>query len=316
MQSMKAGTKTFCKGGLMDKNETAKAKTNHHGDVAGGKAGMPAGAKKPGVGSNKLLALILIIIVAAAIAFVFFGNAPKGRQAQAGDTVTLDYIIRGANGTVLDTNIESIARNFGIYSKDLTYQHFTLKLSPGNGMVAGFTDNIINMTAGQTKRFSLNSSEAYPYDPTQVFELPRESVVPRTATAVLTPAEMSALKIAAGSTVTNKKYGWKMTVINVMPDGKTVVFRQNPSINQYFINDGGWPLVVSNFTDSDITLRLLPGINATYAYTDATSCKTGIAKVISEDNSSVMVDCNNPLAGKDLEFEVNLISIANSTAQQ
>ncbi|MFA5106445.1 MAG: FKBP-type peptidyl-prolyl cis-trans isomerase [Candidatus Micrarchaeia archaeon] len=259
-------------------------------------------------------------LAAVLAAFIFFafalGCAGQGgsRQAKPGDTVLVNYVLRGANGTVIETNEETIARNFNIYSATDSYQPLQVVLKQGNGLLPAFTNAIINMSVGQTRELKIPAGEAYPYNKSLVFDIPVEFAVPRIVQVALTPEEMASLKIAQGSTVTNKKYGWKMTVVNVMPDGKTVVFMQNPTINQFFYNDGGWPTYVKNFTDSEIDLALIVQNGTTYGYSDPAACPTGKAKVIGQDNSTITLDCNHELAGMGLDFDITLVSIASNSS--
>ncbi len=264
---------------------------------------------------KKGLFAMLCLAVFAIVFVMVLGGGNQTSKALAGDVVTVNYILRDTSGNVLDTNIETIARNFKIYTTDITYQPFRLRLSPDNGMLPGFTNGIINMSTGMTKEVFLPSAEAYAFDPALIFEMPKSGIVPRVSEISITPDEFTALKIRKGANITNKKFGWKMTVVDIMPGNSTIVLMQNPEINQYFINDG-WPTLVKNMTDSEIYLELTPDTNKTYLYQDPAVCPSGRAKVAAQDNLTITIDCNHPMAGKDLKFEITLLSIEGRNGTQ
>lgn len=259
------------------------------------------------------MAFAMLAFFAFALGCTGQGNGQKAKQ---GDTVLVNYVLRSGNGTIIDTNEENIARNFNIYSDSASYEPLQLAIKDGNGILPAFTYAIVNMSVGQTKQLKVPAAEAYAYNQSLVFDIPKTSLAPRVVQVELTPEEISSLKITQGATVSNKKYGWKMTVTNIMPDGKTVVFMQNPTINQFFYNDGGWPTFVKNFTDSEIELELIAQNGTTYGYSDPSVCPLGKAKVIGQDNSSITLDCNHDLAGMDLDFEITLVSIQASQSSK
>ena len=77
---------------------------------------------------------------------------------QAGDTITVDYIGRLADGTVFDTSVTEVALACG------TAPHDGLTFPAGLGqMIAGFDEAVIGMKVNQTKTVTLSPDLAYGY---------------------------------------------------------------------------------------------------------------------------------------------------------
>ncbi len=92
-----------------------------------------------------------------------------------GDCVDVDYIGRfTSNGTVFDTSYENIAKEYGIYNGNRTYQPLKIfvdttgdKKLPGgyenysSGMIKGFVKALVGMKEGETKNVTIPPKDAY-----------------------------------------------------------------------------------------------------------------------------------------------------------
>ncbi len=117
-----------------------------------------------------LLAIVAALIVfVAAAAFVSgwnpfqqkdAGSPSAGRLASAGDEVSVFYVGKLDDGTVFDTNNESVARSAGVYNQQRQYVPFEFTLGMGK-VIAGFDKAVTGMKIGETKTVKIPPEEAY-----------------------------------------------------------------------------------------------------------------------------------------------------------
>ncbi len=110
----------------------------------------------------------LVIFVAAA-AFVSGWNPIKQQDgaknekrvvAAAGDKVSVFYVGKLDDGTLFDTNNESVARSAGVYNQARQYVPFEFTLGMGK-VIAGFDKAVTGMKIGETKKVRIPPEEAY-----------------------------------------------------------------------------------------------------------------------------------------------------------
>jgi len=85
-----------------------------------------------------------------------------GEVAQDGDVCCMSYVGSFENGTVFDTNIESEAKEAGLYQAGRDYESFCFKI--GSGMVIdGFDEGVRGIAVGETKAITVPPEKGYPY---------------------------------------------------------------------------------------------------------------------------------------------------------
>jgi FKBP-type peptidyl-prolyl cis-trans isomerase 2 len=84
-----------------------------------------------------------------------------GQLVANGDTVSVEYIGRLADGSVFDTSIESIARECGVYTEVRDYSTLLSFTVGGGQMIAGFDQAVQGMSIGQTQTVTIPAAEAY-----------------------------------------------------------------------------------------------------------------------------------------------------------
>lgn len=88
-------------------------------------------------------------------------NAQSGKViASAGDKVSVFYVGRLDDGTIFDTNNESVARSAGVYNSQRQYVPFEFTLGAGQ-VIAGFDRAVTGMKIGETKHVRIPPEEAY-----------------------------------------------------------------------------------------------------------------------------------------------------------
>ncbi len=117
-----------------------------------------------------LLAVVAALVVFVAAAAFVSGWNPFNQQdggakikrdiAAAGDTVSVFYVGRLDDGTLFDTNNESVARNAGVYNQARQYVPFEFTLGMGK-VIVGFDKAVTGMKIGETKKVKIPPEEAY-----------------------------------------------------------------------------------------------------------------------------------------------------------
>jgi FKBP-type peptidyl-prolyl cis-trans isomerase 2 len=113
-----------------------------------------------------------------------------------GDSADVWYTGMFTNGTVFDTNIEEVAKQWDIYNESLSYEPAKIFVDPNyefyppegyenytNSFIPGFLEGLIGMDAGETKEITIPPEEAYGVWNTTMSEMfgmgsyPLESVI-------------------------------------------------------------------------------------------------------------------------------------------
>lgn len=227
---------------------------------------------------EKLTAIALVIIIIGAIVaflFVAYGTDLLNKKDEtsesgirAGDCVDVYYVGKFANGTVFDTNIEDVAKQWGLYNEtdallgrynismvfvDPEYKYYTPPTGYENYTqvyyLPGFLKGLIGMEENQIKNVTVAPEDAYGIWNTTLFQDYLEAYgmeyYPRVYTGTIS------------ETVTKAKIS---SEINATVDVA------NLTVNQTFdymtgVSQGGetvaWQLQVTEISDQNVTLKNL-----------------------------------------------------------
>lgn len=99
---------------------------------------------------------------------------PVGGAITYGDSVDVNYTGKFLNGTVFDTNIEEVAKQWGIYNESRTYEPAKVFVDPNYefyppeeyenytaDFIPGFLEGLVGMEEGETKNVTIPPEEAY-----------------------------------------------------------------------------------------------------------------------------------------------------------
>jgi FKBP-type peptidyl-prolyl cis-trans isomerase 2 len=91
-----------------------------------------------------------------------------------GDSADVNYIGKFTNGTVFDSNIEEIAKEWGFYNESLPYEPAKVFVDPKfefyppegyenytNSYIPGFLEGLVGMKEGETKNVTISPEDAY-----------------------------------------------------------------------------------------------------------------------------------------------------------
>ena len=226
--------------------------------------------------------------------------------AQFGDNVTVDYTLR-VDGRVMDTSLESEAKNAGMYNQNRTYKPIAFQMLLDSQMINGFVKGVVGMQVNETKNITVSPADGYGLsDSIKIFNLSRHynmSVHEQIPISYLldlniTPKVDKVFPTSVGY----------VSVENVTNDTVTIRYLFTPG--HKFVIDG-LPESVENMTNETMLIRLDVVENGTYVTTNQAGAKS-IARVTYAGNDTVTMDENHPLAGKQLEFEITVRSISSS----
>jgi len=277
---------------------------------------------------------------------------PTGEEMIAGngDTVEVNYIGSFLNGTVFDTSYKDVAIQNGIYDPSRKYPSLKFKIGAGQ-VIRGFENSVMGMRVGEEKTVTIPSTLAYgKYDPRLVMDINRtqkssriqnvtferfltvigkEPFVGMNFTVSSTPwpirvvvmtnvtkeVNMS-LKEFNNYTKANPANGksfsipgirWPVTVLNF--DNSTVNVNLTDTIISIRHNPSGGEVVdtilgsaVVSVTDTEVMVRVNPVLGMTY----------DDKRVIAINETTVTVDMNHELAGKNLVFKIKLENVTRA----
>ncbi len=281
----------------------------------------------------------LILLLAVAV----LSGCVEQKAVKSGDNISVDYTGRTAeDGKVFDTSIESVAKENNITKPE--YKHFNFTVGKGQ-VIKGFDEGVIGMKVGDTKNLRIPPEMGYgPVDPKLIRTIPIIEDVPATTSIpkvlempvsqfesifgtdhkkgdiVKTPQmnfNLTVLNITSNATASNvtlsynlkvgdriisRQAPWNETVIKVDEKNITIKHEIKKLDTIQFYQGAPWNTTVLDVTNESITLRhnaipdmVIPGM-------------FGRTKV-SFNETSIIIDNNNALAGKTLIFDVTLRSI-------
>ena len=280
---------------------------------------------------------ILILLAAAILLFSgCVGQKTTSQQIKTGDNVSVDYT-GSVNGTVFDTSIESVAKENNLYMPNRTYGPINFTVGKGQ-LIKGFDKGIIGMKVGESKTLVIPPDEAYgPKNPMLIQTIPVIQKVPLTRTfakVVEVPVDQfdsifgTGHKIGDSLKVPNADIN--LTVLN-MNVSSNVSLSYNLSVGDNISAGAPWNDTVITVDDKNITVRSQVEKNMTFQlkgdpWTTTvididpgnmtlmrnsipdTSIQNGSARIHFND-TYIIIDQNNELAGETLTFNVSIKSM-------
>jgi FKBP-type peptidyl-prolyl cis-trans isomerase 2 len=104
--------------------------------------------------------IVFIVLVAVLLAAVAAGCTSSTPIVKSGDNVTIDYVLRLPNGTLVDTSIKQVAIDSGMYNANKNYKPYSFTVG-SRSVIEGMSDAVIGMKAGETKNGTIPPEKAY-----------------------------------------------------------------------------------------------------------------------------------------------------------
>ena len=117
----------------------------------------------------KYLLFLSILIVSGCIL--------AGDPVKEGDMVSIDYIGRLEDGTLMDTSLEDVARAEGKFDPEKKYEPLETVVGSGK-LIKGFELALVGMKEGEEKEVTILPEDAYGhYDPGMLGAIPIENIL-------------------------------------------------------------------------------------------------------------------------------------------
>ena len=290
--------------------------------------------------SPKLIIIALIIAVSALYFYQYSpatdtANPTDTNTVQRGDKVHIRFTQKLENGTIIDTNYETIAKQEGIINDSYPALIFIV----GQGRVPkGLEDALIGMKPGNKKTIKLYPKDAYGEYKHELVGIAeriqhKEINITVVTTESLTSKKFTEIfkkKVAIpGNTVSTPKTPWNYTITDIKSDNITLkaqiskgdtyalpdiqlwnstaiqikdneaIFQQNPENGTIVPTQLGNATVTT--TKDHITLTINPKIGDVYFLDNMP------AKVTKLNSTHITLDANHPLAGKTIIFDIELL---------
>ncbi len=288
---------------------------------------------------------ILILFLAA---LILFSGCIGEKTVKKGDTISINYTGRLEDGTVFDTSIESVAKEYDIFKPDFAPLQFKVG-EPG--VIEGLSEGVIGMKVGETKTFPIKPEKAYGLPKPEMISAydiienvsAKENSFPRvfnisleefegtygynhnkSDTVVIkgTNINMTVQNISdsvslyydlkEGFQIYSQMAPWNMTVVKI--DAKNVTIKPSVKKNDVVrfqldqFQKTPWNSTVIGVTENNITLR--------HNAIPETKIQSMYGSMIVRFNETKLtIDQNHELAGKTLTFNVTLVSIDTEKAQ-
>ncbi|MEM4247682.1 MAG: FKBP-type peptidyl-prolyl cis-trans isomerase [Candidatus Nanoarchaeia archaeon] len=289
--------------------------------------------------SKKLIVAAIGIVVIVALFGGYFAFTKLSPAAENGDIVKVDYILKLENGSVIDTNIQKIAEENGIFNEQRKYEPMQITVGSGQ-VIPGFDRALIGMHKGQTKTVTIPPEEAYgEYKIESIGNITRKFEYDRVVNAnfskVAVPIENFVqhfgVNATKGAIVEEPMSDFKFKVLDVNEENATVIayykigqviqvpttrfnatviavgansvtFRQDPPESAY----KQYGNVIYEVTPTKIIETVDVEVGERVPY--------GIIKEVNDDY--ILLDMNHPLAGKTLVFTITIVNIMKPAASK
>ncbi len=276
---------------------------------------------------------ILLLIIAASI--VFSGCVDQ-KPVKTGDNISVDYIGSFQDGKVFDTSLESVAKENQLYDPGRKYEplHFIV----GNkDVIKGMDEGVVGMKVGDSKILTIPPEKGYgmtnpelirSYPVIQVLPVvfPRITEVPINEfenyfgkehkigdiIPVNPNINMTIINIASnvslsydfkvGEQIPSPGAPWNETVVKL--DDKNVTIAYNIEKGQIIqFENVPWKTTVLDVNSQNVTLKhnAVPDTQIQTMY--------GTPVKVHFNETSIIMDQNNEMAGKTMVFNITLKSI-------
>ena len=240
-------------------------------------------------------------------------NTTFAKVVQYGDAVAVEYVLILQNGTVYDTNSESVAKSSGSYDPLRKYIPLTFTVAKGAGLIDGFVEGVIGMKAGGKRQIEVPPEKGYGiFDPDKLFSIPLYYEKERFEVVPIEWLESQNILIKNGQKVEIKNDTVFQTNIGLV----SIYNFTNETANlEYLLSLGskfkfnGLPQIVVNKSADSFTIKYDLEAGKDYVTFDSKSGTQKFVRVLLVNETSAIMDENHPLAGQTLLFNVTMLAI-------
>ncbi|MCB9806814.1 FKBP-type peptidyl-prolyl cis-trans isomerase [Candidatus Peribacteria bacterium] len=254
---------------------------------------------------KKIISLLFVSALLTSCSIPFFGKAPS--TPQNGDTVSVHYVGTNDDGTEFDSS-----RREG---------RTPLEFVVGRGsMIKGFEDAVMTMKVGERKTIRLEPKDAYGEEyieqtkPIEEYKEVVSQTVPANALSgnleQKVPTEQAQQLFGSTEVGTEKKIG-EATLKILSVSGSDVLISINDPKAPFYGKKIEVGMTTTAQDGSEITVKKIDGANIDI---DIKPMQEVISKT--EKEITLKVKNPHPLAGKALNFDIELLEIKPSASAQ
>lgn len=230
-------------------------------------------------------------------------DIPSSSSAAFGDILTVNYTLM-VDGRVYDTNVISVADAANLSRLPTAFKPLIVPLELNKSMINGFVLNLIGLQSGDTRTFNVSPAQGYGFfDPQKVISVPRYQNVSLYEDVPLSELISAGINVTPGSgfesdvglVFINATTSTTATLYYVLTPGKQIHYQ-------------GIPQHVEIVGDRSALLEYDLDENSTYRLPHPETGQVQTFTVKSKSNDSITLDYNHPLAGKNLTFNVTVLT--------
>ncbi len=232
---------------------------------------------------------------------------PPGYTTNLGDYVWVNYTL-WINGTVVDTNNETLAKETGIHNPARNYAPFGFSLEFNKGVIDGFVLGTFGMEVNETQLFNVTPDRGYgPYDPSKVVVIDRYYNMSHFEVVPAASLEEQGLTNLTVGTAFNTPIG--DVFINDSNEENITLFYLFIEGHSFRINGIPQKIVETDTENWFATIEFLLDENKSYVLPDLQTGAPTNFKVIDKNDQNITLDSNHIYANETLTFEVTLIDV-------
>ena len=232
-------------------------------------------------------------------------NTTFEKVVQYGDAVAVEYALILQNGTVYDTNSESVAKGSGIYDPLRKYFPLKFTVTKGVGLIDGFVEGVIGMKEGGKRQIEIPPEKGYGvFDPNKLTSIPLYYEKERFEEVPMAWLKTQNVEIKNDS-VFQTNIGL-VSIYNFTNETATLEYLL-PVGSKFKFN--GLPQIVANKSVNSFTIKYDLEEGKDYVTFDSKAGMQKFVRVISINETNVILDENHPLAGQTLIFYVTMLGI-------
>jgi len=236
------------------------------------------------------------------------GPAEDPAKVQAGDIARVEYTASLEDGALARTTLAHVAEDPSRL-KAPRYEApgvFGPEEVPagGKGAIPGLGEAVLGMAVGERRTVTLPPEKAYgPRDPKLMARLPRAKRMPRTLdlSAPDYVARFQAFPLPGREVQLTPYFSARVVEVTERSARLEAIVENGKRFEDSF----GTTVVTAN--DEEITLTLTPRIGAPFEMAGRTGT------IAMDDGTTFFVDFNNPLAGRSIVVDVELVSLVKAS---
>jgi FKBP-type peptidyl-prolyl cis-trans isomerase 2 len=256
------------------------------------------------------------------------------KVVSSGSLTSLNYTLRdgAADGVILETTLESVARANNLYTTGATYKPFQVMIG-SNSVIVGFEKGLIGMKKGEKKLIMVPPAEGYGTEP-RLQEVPKSQIAPvftitQPMKAFGDVISQTVQKSQLNDEMKNSVLGQTLTGANgatakvtaVTPDSITFdienvdnpFYKKDIKVGAITENQAATFKITSIEKDEvtiEVTNKQSPFYNKKFEVGESLELpQGGKISIVSIDNDKVTIGEQHPMAGKTLFFDVEITEV-------